>query len=145
MGLDMYLNCVESIDSEVQVNSNISDEEMNNLIKEGSVTLNLIMYWRKCNMIHNWFEQNVADGNIYNCSYYQVTIEQLIELKNLIEQVYNNHELAPNLLPTQEGFFFGSTDYDEYYFSELKNTLDELTEIIHKHTDNYKYFYMAWW
>ena len=30
--------------------------------------------------------------------------------------------LAKELLPTAEGFFFGSTDYNEYYYQDLVNT-----------------------
>jgi hypothetical protein len=48
--------------------------------------------------------------------------EQLIELDTLCEQVLANHDLAEELLPTESGFFFGSTEYDEYYFGELEDT-----------------------
>lgn len=46
--------------------------------------------------------------------------------------------IADALLPTQGGFFFGSTDYDEYYLEDLKNTvrmLEPLTD------DDYSEFY----
>jgi hypothetical protein len=33
---------------------------------------------------------------------------------------------APELLPTQEGFFFGSYEYDEYYLDDLRDTHDML-------------------
>jgi hypothetical protein len=32
--------------------------------------------------------------------------------------------LAKELLPTQEGFFFGSTDYDQWYASDLELTIE---------------------
>ena len=38
--------------------------------------------------------------------------------------------VAKELLPTQEGFFFGSTDYDEYYYSDLQDTKQILEEAL---------------
>ena len=35
-----------------------------------------------------------------------------------------NHELADKLLPTMNGFFFGSTDYDEYYYDDVKQVFE---------------------
>jgi hypothetical protein len=34
------------------------------------------------------------------------------------------------LLPTQSGFFFGSTEIDEYYWHDLRRTLDILNKAI---------------
>lgn len=41
------------------------------------------------------------------------------ELKALRE-----HTKAKELLPTTDGFFFGNTDYDEYYFRKVENVRD---------------------
>lgn len=41
--------------------------------------------------------------------------------------------VASQLLPTQSGFFFGSTDYDQYYYEDVKMTHDKLTEVIGEH------------
>jgi hypothetical protein len=37
-------------------------------------------------------------------------------------QVIANPEVAQKLLPTREGFFFGYTEYDEWYVDDLKHT-----------------------
>jgi hypothetical protein len=34
--------------------------------------------------------------------------------------------VAHELLPTQEGFFFGGTDYDEWYVQDLKDTVMQI-------------------
>ncbi len=39
-----------------------------------------------------------------------------------------NSEVAQELLPSQSGFFFGSTDYDEYYMMDVDNTINILEE-----------------
>jgi hypothetical protein len=50
--------------------------------------------------------------------------------------------LSDAILPTKSGFFFGNTEYDEYYYNEVKYTIEILEEIIKKHNpkvDNYIY------
>ena len=39
-------------------------------------------------------------------------------------------DLAHNMLPTQSGFFFGSTDYDEGYLDDLQNTVKQLEAVL---------------
>lgn len=38
--------------------------------------------------------------------------------------------LAANLLPTQRGFFFGGTDYDEWYLRDLEKTVEMLEAVL---------------
>lgn len=38
--------------------------------------------------------------------------------------------VAMELLPTASGFFFGGTDYDEYYLSDVKETIDIITKVL---------------
>ena len=45
-------------------------------------------------------------------------------------EVINNPEVAEELLPSQSGFFFGSTNYDQYYLEDLKNTIDQIDEVL---------------
>jgi len=51
---------------------------------------------------------------------------------------------AIELLPTQEGFFFGSTDYDQYYYEDLIYTQKMLTAEL-KEDDDATYYYSANW
>lgn len=41
-----------------------------------------------------------------------------------------NPDIAEELLPTQSGFFFGSTNYDEYYMQDIDATIDILTKAL---------------
>lgn len=54
------------------------------------------------------------------------------EWENIYEDGYviTNPEIAAKLLPTHDGFFFGSTDYDEYYLEDVKYTFELLSKII---------------
>ena len=38
--------------------------------------------------------------------------------------------VAAELLPTESGFFFGGTDYDEWYIEDIKNTINIITNVI---------------
>ena len=47
------------------------------------------------------------------------------KIKQYTEGKYiEDPSVAEELLPTTEGFFFGSTDYDEYYIEDIKHTVD---------------------
>ena len=41
-----------------------------------------------------------------------------------------NSSIARELLPTQGGFFFGSTDYDEYYVEDIRNTIKIIENVL---------------
>lgn len=45
-------------------------------------------------------------------------------------EVINDPQIAETVLPTAKGFFFGSTDYDQYYHQDLKETSEVLGELL---------------
>ena len=92
-------------------------------------------YWRKANHIHNWFMQNCArrdewDNPIDNCRPVEITVGKLEKLLDDCKKVLADHSLAESLLPTQSGFFFGSTEYDEYYFGEIERTIEIIEPVL---------------
>ena len=92
-------------------------------------------YWRKANHIHNWFMQNCAerdewDNPIDNCRPVEITVDKLEKLLDACKKVLADHSLASSLLPTQSGFFFGSTEYDEYYFGDIEKTIEIIEPVI---------------
>lgn len=98
-----------------------------------SLTLEMIvLYWRKANAIHKWFVDNVQDGKD-DCGVYSVDVTQLEKLLKLCKQVKDNPKDAPELLPTCSGFFFGATEYDKGYMSEIEYTIKSLEKIIKEH------------
>lgn len=86
-----------------------------------------VAYWRKANSIHRWFVEHVQKGND-DCGNYYVSREQLRELRDLCKHVLADRELATAdaSLPTAPGFFFGSTEYDQWYWTNLEQTVDML-------------------
>ena len=88
-------------------------------------------YWRKANAIHNWFVQNVQD-NRDECQKSYVSPENLRELREACQAVLatKNNSLVSvkevaeeNGLAPLAGFFFGGTEYDEYYYDDLEYTV----------------------
>lgn len=84
-------------------------------------------YWRKANQIHNWFVDNVQGGDD-DCREYGVSIEHLKELLSTCKEALEKKD--PSLLPPAEGFFFGSTEIDEYYWGDLSQTIEKLERIL---------------
>ena len=134
MGLDMYLQAEHYISE--------YDEENNELIKVIKQTAPLglaefkprgltfeLAYWRKANAIHGWFVKNVQEGTD-DCGSHYVSLEQLKELKETCEKVLDDMDLAPELLPTAKGFFFGAYEYDEWYEADLQRTVEKLDKIL---------------
>ena len=97
--------------------------------------------WRKANAIHKWFVDNVQDG-VDECQTASVTKEQLQQLLNIVKQVQADHTLASALLPTESGFFFGNTEYDEYYFEDLDSTYSIIITALSEGGD---FFYHSSW
>ena len=54
-------------------------------------------------------------------------------------KVIVNQDEVEELLPTQEGFFFGGTDYDEWYLKDLENTINQLTPYLNDKESEFVY------
>lgn len=117
-------------------------------------------YWRKANAIHNWFCDNVQGGvdNCGSYEVTKIQLTNLLDTCKLVKEkfvikpalvedgaefvdgkwkpnmidgeVITNTEVAEELLPTCSGFFFGSTDYDDWYIRQIDNTIEILTKVL---------------
>jgi len=148
MGLDMYLSAKRYLsDYDDQDKEVIKAVETLPIKGRGVMRPKEIcfeaMYWRKANSIHAWFVDNVQEGED-DCKQYYVSIEQLKALIALCRQVIETRD--PMLMPPRSGFFFGSTDVDEYYYEDLKSTVDTLTKILEQEDiDNFGFYYQSSW
>lgn len=66
-------------------------------------------------------------------------VDNIVEGKTIKDQT-----VAHKLLPTTDGFFFGSTDYDQYYIGGIKYTMKVIKKIL-KDEQTTKYTYYASW
>ena len=101
-------------------------------------------YWRKANAIHQWFVDNCQGGED-DCREAYVDREQLRELRALCQEVLSNKMLATEMLPTQSGFFFGSTEYDEWYFKDLELTVEIIDRCLNEVPADWDFFYGSSW
>jgi hypothetical protein len=95
-------------------------------------------YWRKANAIHKWFVDNTQNGED-NCQESDVSIEQILVLYNLCKKVIKNPEKHRELLPTQKGFFFGNTEFTDYYLEYVKYTKKILKKCLNNPLEKYQY------
>ena len=148
MGLDMYLTAERYIWSSEKP---ISDEVANLLglqldgerMRVNSVEAEA-MYWRKANAIHKWFVENIQGGED-NCRRYYVEREQLTELRDLCAKLCTQREMAEETLPTADGFFFGSTEYDEWYWNGIEETVQGLDKALQAFDDKWHFYYRSSW
>ncbi len=138
MGLDMYLYKKNYIRQGEWYKPEVVNEvvvktggEVDNRIKPERVryVVEEVGYWRKANQIHNWFVENVQNGND-NCGSYYVSRDKLEELLDLCKKVKVDNALAEAYLPSASGFFFGGTEYDEWYFNGIDNTIKIIEECL---------------
>lgn len=129
-------------------------------------------YWRKANQIHQWIVDNCANGvdecqDIYvddeHLQELLDTVNKVLEASKLVKgKIKNGQRSTPNgwedimedgeyvedpsvaqeLLPTSSGFFFGGTEYDQYYIADLKETKEILEKALKEGGD---FYYRASW
>ena len=97
-------------------------------------------YFRKVNFVYRYFSPKLENEACF------VTRYDLEDLIRRCEMVLNNEGAAEELLPTQSGFFFGSTDYDNYYYADVedcKKQMKKLLKGLNEDTDAI-YVVMSW-
>lgn len=172
MGLDMFLNRSRDLSwDEIQGLKEKLPKAQNPIlgIKEE------VAYWRKANQIHNFFMQKDVDGEDRIAKVGISDIKKLLDICKRLKrelrletgkihigtkytkdgkeeqytdgEVIANPELAEALLPTRAGFFFGSTDYDGYYYEQICDAIHTLQRIVDEHDkyENVSYEYIASW
>ena len=149
MGLDMYLYKRTYVGAKWKDRNVVLDFlQMDDIhIDENRISyiMEEVCYWRKANAIHRWFVDNVQDG-IDNCGEYYVSGTQLQDLVNICKKVKDDLSLASELLPSQEGFFFGETDYGNYYKEDLEDTINNLTKVLEEPNGiDSDYIYQSSW
>lgn len=79
---------------------------------------NTVGYFRKVNFLIRYFEGLGFDFDHQDS--FEISKEDAEVLLSRCNMVLKNKGLAEELLPTCEGFFFGSTEYGETYFKDVK-------------------------
>lgn len=97
-------------------------------------------YFRKVNCVYRYFEDKLTDETAW------VTKDECEDIVKRCSAVLENPDLASELMPTRSGFFFGSTEYDKYYFSDLKDVRKQFKSFIKyfKTDDDLVFIHMSW-
>lgn len=97
-----------------------------------------VAYWRKANAIHAWFVDTVQ-GGVDECQYSEpIGREALAGLVERCRRILSGE--PPTILESRGGFFFGSTDYDEHYMRDLRDTIEQLEPLIaERNSDTFIY------
>lgn len=126
------------------------------------------MEWRKANAIHGWFVRNVCGGECENDVCYEVSREQLADLASTCRKVLDGSKiasrtvadllgepmelryvedtsLAESLMPTMNGFWFGSTDYGFMYIQDLERTARQVEELLDETPSHVTFVYCVSW
>lgn len=151
MGLDMYLKC-----NDRELCRDVAEE----LKDEFHWRYGTVVYWRKANAIHKWFVDNVQHGTddcgVHDVGIEQLRdlrnrCEAVLSSTRLVEgdavkgqtakdgkrsdniergRLLEDTSVAERLLPTADGFYFGSTAYDQCYWQDLEYTMRALDAIL---------------
>jgi hypothetical protein len=69
-----------------------------------------------------------------------------VELRDLCQSILNDPDgIKDDDLDPVEGFFFGSTEKDEWYLQDLKNTVEGITNALSLPENQYEFYYQASW
>jgi hypothetical protein len=133
-----------------------------------------VAYWRKANQIHGWFVENVQRGNDdcgeYPVSLGK--LQELVDLCSLVltssvlvegkvrngERLVNgkwesiivegkkikDSTVAELMLPATKGFFFGGEEYNEYYYDDLRYTVEQLEPELSVWSSDDYYYSSSW-
>lgn len=134
MGLDMYVTAKRYLWDFGDSNDKQTAEAIGKLfpeitgyrVKQVEVE---VMDWRKANSIHRWFVDQCQDG-VDECQETYLDPKKLYELRDVCKAVLADRSQAATLLPAQEGFFFGATEYDEWYFDNVERTIKWLDGLL---------------
>ena len=136
MGLD--INVIKIAKSMVKTITN-SWKDYEKLIDElndiDCENFEFLAYFRKVNFLFEFFSGSLNEEEMTAV----ITRGEMEELIEKCEFVLNNRDKASEILPTCDGFFFGSLDYDDYYFESVAKVLLSFQVILENYSDDYLY------
>lgn len=98
-------------------------------------------YFRKVNCLYGY----CIDNNLFE-DYGRLALidhEQMVDIlnraKEILSQPTKEEQLkkGEELLPTEDGFFFGNTDYNDYYLQDIEEVRDKFKGMLDEWNDAY--------
>ena len=153
MGLDMYLHAKKYVGGWSHMGNTTEFDTIRALYPDVPVSQDSpvahvqfnVGYWRKANAIHNWFVQNVQDGED-ECKPHYVERVQLEKLRDdcKLEMLVPAGESGAGVVEPTSGFFFGNDERDEWYYRSLEDTIKIIDECLKLDSD-WSFEYQSSW
>lgn len=155
MGLDMYLEAElyvgghykhRNVTGGVDITLDAGNKKQHIKLegKEVEKITTHVGYWCKANAIHSWFVRS-TQNSMNNCERIYVSREQLMLLRTLAERcITAPPDECKELFPPESGFFFESTDIDEWYREDMRHTVATIDEAL-KMDEDWNIYYRASW
>lgn len=152
MGLDQFISATIHVPAQ-KVGDVIEDNPILKKLVDDQFALATVKLklgqFRKFNALHGYIEKRV--GEIENL--------QDVSIDDIIDELYEDCKLilatkdskdgnadAIQRMPPTEGFFFGSTEVDGWYYSDVKELHDLLADLIKlSEIGDISFKYTAWW
>lgn len=90
-------------------------------------------YFRKYNFIYAYFQNNL-DEEFCFCD--KNELNDFIDVCKDVLAHKDNVEYANEHLPTCSGFFFGNTDYNEWYWIKVEDCIEQLSKVYKEMDDD---------
>ena len=152
MGLDTYFHKCKRAEyndfkeKEAQFNKLSREEQDKAVSPYDNFDPEEIGYFRKVNFLMSFFDYHD------NCEYQTIDIGDLYNLREICTTISKMNPKSvedrircAELLPTQSGFFFGNTEYDEYYFNDVEIVLEWLNDVLPTIEDDDVVLMWCWW
>lgn len=104
--------------------------------QDGKLTVSVTcIYWRKANAIHAWFVDHCQEGRDECQLSDPIPAEQLAHLRSMCADAiaaYDAGDIAKagEIMAPQAGFFFGSTEVDEWWAADLRHTVEQIEAVV---------------
>lgn len=158
MGLDIYFHKTKRTEWERFQNDLAANNPSHDFEPEE------IGYFRKVNFLMSFFDY------YGNCEYKEISRERLQALRDACAEIAKmkpikveahkypyggttavkeysdaDQKRCAELLPTQSGFFFGNTDYNEWYFDDVKEVFVWVDGVLSGLADDDVVLMYCWW
>lgn len=104
--------------------------------------MEVVAYFRKFNALLKWVDTHVKEvENLKDVILGKDDLQKLLDTLDVINDK-NCHEL----FATTQGFFFGSTEYDEWYWQDINDLKTVIQKLLNEvDFERMVVYFHAWW
>ena len=99
-----------------------------------------VAYFRKVNFIYAYFKDKYEENALADKASIQALIDTCKDVLRHKDEDYSREHL-----PTCSGFFFGSTEYDEWYYNDVKDCIKKMSAILKNFDDDKDVILVNFW